>query len=49
MTTHSYSPLPTDAGYDAFMQDANTIFDREQVDGTLRRDVVTIVYSEPLR
>ena len=46
MTSHSNNPLPTDPAYAAHMEEMNAIFDREQVDGLLRRDVVTIVYNE---
>jgi len=46
MTSHSNNPLPSDPAYAAHMEKMNAVFDREQVDGLLRRDVVTIVYSE---
>jgi ubiquinone/menaquinone biosynthesis C-methylase UbiE len=46
MHTHSHSPLPDDPQYAAYMDDANAIFDRENVDGLLKRDVVTKVYWE---
>jgi SAM-dependent methyltransferase len=46
MHTHSHSPLPDDPQYAAYMDEANAIFDRENVDGLLKRDVVTKVYWE---
>jgi len=48
MTSHSHDPLPSDPGYAAHAAEVNAIFDRENVDGLLRRDVVTKVYSERL-
>jgi len=46
MTSHSHDPLPTDPGYAAHIAEMNTVFDRENVDDKIRRDVVTKVYSE---
>ena len=46
MTSHSKDPLPTDSSYAEHIDEVNAIFDRENVDGLLRRDVVTKVYSE---
>ena len=46
MTSHSHDPLPSDPGYDAHLSEMNALFDRESVDGLLRRDVVTKVYWE---
>jgi hypothetical protein len=46
MTSHSHDPLPSDPGYAAHIAEANAIFDRENINGLLRRDVVTTVYSE---
>ena len=46
MTSHSHDPLPSDPGSDAHITEMNAVFDRENVDGFLRRDVVTKVYSE---
>jgi SAM-dependent methyltransferase len=40
------SPLPTDPGYDAFINELNSVFDRDSVDGLLRCDRVTKVYCE---
>lgn len=40
------NPLPTDPGYDAHIASINTMFDRDSVDGLLRCDRVTKVYSE---
>jgi len=48
MISHSHDPLPGDPGYAAHVAEANAIFDRENVGGLLRRDVVTKVYSERL-
>ena len=46
MTSHSHDPLPSDPGYDAHIVEMNAVFDRENADGFIRRDVVTKVYSE---
>jgi ubiquinone/menaquinone biosynthesis C-methylase UbiE len=46
MKSHSNVPLPSDPGYDVHIAEMNVVFDRENVDGLLRRDVVTKVYSE---
>lgn len=46
MTSHSHDPLPSDSGYAAHIAEVNAIFDRENIDGLIRRDVVTMVYSE---
>ena len=46
MTSHSHDPLPSDPGYETHMSEMNAIFDRENVDGLLRRNVVTKVFSE---
>ena len=48
MTSHSHDPLPSDPGYAAHIAEVNTIFDCKNVDGLLRRDVVTKVYSESI-
>ncbi|MEN6316201.1 MAG: class I SAM-dependent methyltransferase [Clostridiaceae bacterium] len=45
MTSHSHDPLPSDPGYAAHIAEVNALFDRENIDGLLRRDVVTMVYS----
>ena len=39
-------PLPTDPGYDTHIAAINAAFDRDSVNGLLRCDRVTIVYSE---
>lgn len=39
-------PLPGDPGYDAHIASINEVFDRNSVDGLLRCDRVTKVYSE---
>lgn len=46
MTSHSHDPLPSDPGYVAHIAEVNAIFDRENIDGLIRHDVVTMVYSE---
>ena len=46
MSSHSHDPLPSDPAYAAHRDKVNAIFDRESVDGLLRRDVVTNVCSE---
>jgi len=46
MHTHSHSPLPDDPEYATYIDEVNAIFDRESVDGLLRRNVVTKVYWE---
>lgn len=48
MTSHSHDPLPSDPGYDAHMAEMNQIFDNENVDGLLHREVITNVYWEKL-
>ena len=46
MTSHAHDPLLSDPGYESHIVEKNAIFDRENVDGLLRRDVMTKVYSE---
>ena len=46
MTSISDNPQPSDSGYESHIAEVNKIFDRESVDGFLRRDVVTKLYSE---
>jgi len=46
MTSHSHDPLPSDPGYDKHIAEVNAIFDSENVDGLICREVVTKVYSE---
>jgi ubiquinone/menaquinone biosynthesis C-methylase UbiE len=48
MASHSHDPRPGDATYDEHMQRANEIFDRESVEGILRKEVITRVYHEVL-
>jgi len=45
MTSHSHDPLPSDPEYDAHIAEVNAVFDRENVDGLISRDVVTMVFS----
>ncbi|ABX43607.1 hypothetical protein [Lachnoclostridium phytofermentans] len=40
------NPLPNDPGYDAHIAALNAAFDRDSVNGLLRCDRVTKVYSE---
>ena len=46
MTSHSHDPLPSDPNYVEHIAEMNAVFDRENVDGLLRRDVITKVFSE---
>ncbi|MCL2049353.1 MAG: class I SAM-dependent methyltransferase [Defluviitaleaceae bacterium] len=46
MTSHSRDPLPSDEGYDCHIKEMGEVFEQESVDGLLRRDVVTYIYSE---
>ena len=46
MTSHSHDPLPSDPGYASHIAKMDAIFDRENTDGLIRRDVVTMIYSE---
>ena len=46
MTSHSHDPLPSDPRYNAHIAEMNVIFDCENMDGLLKRDVITKVYSE---
>jgi ubiquinone/menaquinone biosynthesis C-methylase UbiE len=46
MTSRSRDPLPSDPGYAAHIAEENAVFDRESVNGRIRHDVVTKVYSE---
>lgn len=48
MTSHSHDPLPSDPNYATHIAEMNAIFNRENVDGLLRRDVTTKVYSESI-
>ncbi|MDR0287953.1 MAG: class I SAM-dependent methyltransferase [Clostridiales bacterium] len=46
MSSHSTNPIPSDPGYAAHIAEMNAVFDRENVDGLLRRNVMTKVFSE---
>jgi len=48
MTSHSHDPLPSDPAYDKHIAEVNAIFDSENVDGLICREVVTKVYSEKM-
>ncbi|MCL2530779.1 MAG: class I SAM-dependent methyltransferase [Oscillospiraceae bacterium] len=47
-TSHSYDPRPGDANYDEHMVEVQAQFDREHVNGLLRKEVLTRVYHEML-
>ncbi|MDR2888719.1 MAG: class I SAM-dependent methyltransferase [Lachnospiraceae bacterium] len=47
-TSRSYDPLPSDPRYDDHIAEMNAIFDHESVDGILRQEVITTVYSEAI-
>ena len=42
----SDSPKPSESGYDEYISESNEIFDRDSVDGYLRSELVTVIYSE---
>ena len=42
----SDSPKPSETGYDEYIAETNEIFDRYNVDGYLRSEMVTVIYSE---
>ncbi len=42
----SDKPKPSESGYEDYISEINAIFDRDSVDGFLRQDLVTVVYSE---
>ena len=46
MTSHSGDPLPSDPNYAEHVAEMNAIFDRESVDGLLKREVVTKICIE---
>ena len=46
MTSHSHDPLPYDPKYAEHITEMNAAFDRKNVNGLLRRDVITKVFSE---
>ncbi|MCL2357966.1 MAG: class I SAM-dependent methyltransferase [Defluviitaleaceae bacterium] len=46
MSSHSHDPLPTSPEYAEHLAKVNAVFDAENIDGLLRREVVTKVYSE---
>ena len=48
MLSHAGVPVPSDPNYEGYVKETNAIFDQENVDGLLRRDAVTMVYSEVL-
>jgi len=48
-TSHSHDPRPGDANYDEHMMEVHAQFDRENVNGILRKEVITRVYHDHLR
>jgi ubiquinone/menaquinone biosynthesis C-methylase UbiE len=42
----SDSPKPSETGYDEYIAETNEIFDRDSVDGYLRSELMTVIYSE---
>jgi ubiquinone/menaquinone biosynthesis C-methylase UbiE len=46
MASISDNPQPSDPGYDSHIAEINAVFDRENVDGLLRSDMVTKVYCQ---
>ena len=46
MTSHSHDPLPSDPNYAEHIAEMNAVFDRENVNGLLQRDVITKIYNE---
>ena len=47
-TSISDNPLPSDRGYDAHLDKINEVFESCSIDGFLREDLMTMVYSEKL-
>lgn len=48
MLSHAGVPVSSDSGYERYVKEMNAIFDRENINGLLRRDAVTKVHSEVL-
>ena len=46
MLSHAGVPVLSDSHYEGYIKEMNGVFERENVDGLLRRDAVTKVYSE---
>jgi ubiquinone/menaquinone biosynthesis C-methylase UbiE len=46
MMSHSHDPIPSDPRFDAHIAEMNEIFDNENINGILHREVITKVYSE---
>ena len=44
----SDNPRPNDPGYETHIAKINAIFDRDNVDGVLKHDLTTVVYSEQI-
>jgi ubiquinone/menaquinone biosynthesis C-methylase UbiE len=49
MLSHAGVPVPSDPDYEGYIKEMDAIFDRENINGLLRLDAVTKVYSEILR
>ena len=45
MTSHSHDPTPGDENYEDHLKYAKKIFDQENIDGILYRDMITTVYT----
>jgi ubiquinone/menaquinone biosynthesis C-methylase UbiE len=48
MTSHSHDPLPSDPNYDSHIAEMKKIFEKENTNGVLIRNVVTRVYHEKM-
>jgi len=48
MMSHSHSPLPSDENYHKYVEKINAIFDCENKEDLLHREVITTVYAEQL-
>ncbi len=49
MLSHAGVPVSSDPNYEGYNIEMNAIFDRENVNGLLRRDAITKVYSERIK
>ena len=45
----SDNPQPIDLRYEAYITELNTIFEQKNVNGLIKHDLVTKVYSERLK
>ena len=46
MTSHSYDPLPSDPLFEAHMTEVNAVFEEENINGFVHREIVTTVYHQ---